>query len=139
MIAVELAHLAGGSPARVAMTRMTQVGMGNGFEAARRIESRGNFVADGLVVDEAVLTGRSDRVLVEALGVQFATLEPGDFGRDQGILVNEGVGTGICPFPQLAQVPVQRVQALGMALAGRPSCAARPPSMRDSNSSSMIE
>ena len=66
---IELPHLAIGSPAKIAAPGILQIRTSDLFEAARRVEPRGQFIGERLVVDEAVVAGRADSLLVQALGV----------------------------------------------------------------------
>ena len=60
----ELPNLAVGSPTDIAVARVPQIHMGELFEATRRVEARGQFVGERLVVDEAVCLGRADGLFV---------------------------------------------------------------------------
>ena len=53
------------------------------LEPTRRVEARGEFVGERLVVDKAVGAGRADGLFVEALGVELAAFEACDLGADQ--------------------------------------------------------
>src|SRR5258707_255330 len=60
-----------------------QVEMRDVVEAARRVESRGQRVRQSLVLDEAVLTCRPDRLLVPLLGIDDAAVDACDLRADQ--------------------------------------------------------
>ena len=80
---VELPHLAIGSPAQIAVAGVPQIHMGNLLEATRRVEARGEFVGERLVVDKAVGAGRADGLFVEPLGIELAAFDAGDLRADQ--------------------------------------------------------
>src|SRR5947208_6612681 len=86
---IELSYLAIGSPAKVALTRLPQIHSGDVFEAARRVEARGELVGERLVVDELVGAGRADRFLVQAFGIELAAFDPRDLGSHEGGAVLE--------------------------------------------------
>jgi len=48
------------------------------LEATCRVEARGEFVGDSLVVDEAVYIGRADGAFVQAHRVKIAAVDPRD-------------------------------------------------------------
>src|SRR5262245_65492645 len=52
-------------------------------EAIGCVELRGPFQGEGLVVDEAVLARRTDRVLVQLRGVALPAFDPRPVGGDQ--------------------------------------------------------
>ena len=52
---IELPDLAIGAPAEITGPGVPEIGVGDGLEAARRIEPRGKFVAKALVLHEAAV------------------------------------------------------------------------------------
>ena len=86
---IELSNLAIGSPAKVALTRLPQIHARDLLEAARRVEARGQFVGERLVVDEAVGAGRADGLFVEAHRINIAAVDAGDLRAHQGGAVLE--------------------------------------------------
>src|SRR6202011_5650006 len=76
----ELPHLAKRAPPKIAVPRVSQIGVGDGLEAARRVEARGQLMGQALVLDEAVLARRVDGLFVEALGVQFPRFQTRELG-----------------------------------------------------------
>ena len=80
---IELLHLAVGSPKKIAGPRVSEMGVGTGLEATGGIEAGGQFIGERLVVHQAVVVGRADRLFVETLGVELAAFEAGDLGAGQ--------------------------------------------------------
>ena len=80
---LEVAHLAVGAPAEVAVAGLAQVGVGDQREPAPPVEARGRLVGDRLVVDEAVVARRANRLLVQARGVFAIAAKPRELGRQQ--------------------------------------------------------
>src|SRR5271166_2685547 len=54
---VNLPYLAERTPAEVAVAGVSQIGVGDRFEAACGVEPRSGFIRDGFVLDEAVVPG----------------------------------------------------------------------------------
>src|SRR5215471_16923240 len=86
---IELPHLAVGSPARIAVTRLVQIDIGKIFEAARCVKAGSQLVGEGLVVDKAVCACRRDGALVELHGIERASLDAGYLGDDQRCTILE--------------------------------------------------
>ena len=80
---VELTHLSVRAPAQIAVAGVAQIGVGDRFEAARGMKLGGEFVGQGLVLDETVLARRPDRFFVEAHCIQVPAFEARDLGADQ--------------------------------------------------------
>ena len=76
-------HLAVRSPTQVAGARLPQIHMRKIFETARRVETRGEFVADRLVVNEAVRACRADGLFIQAHRVEVAALEASKLGTHE--------------------------------------------------------
>src|ERR1700691_6422689 len=83
----ELPYLTGRTPAHVTLPRVPQAGVGDRFDAARRVEARGHLMRQALVLHETVLARRLNGLLVQTHGVGVPPLEPGDLGRHQGVFV----------------------------------------------------
>jgi hypothetical protein len=79
---LELPRLAIGGPAQIAFVRLPPINTREILETARRVEARGQFVGERLVVNKCVSAGRADRLLVEVHGVERAAFEAGDLGAD---------------------------------------------------------
>src|SRR5579862_4619440 len=69
---VELADLSVGSPAQVAVPRVSQIGRRDLLETSRRIEACGKLVSNRLVLYEAIFVCGPDGLLVQLLSVQHA-------------------------------------------------------------------
>ncbi len=61
---VELPHLSVGSPAQVTITGLPHIKMGNVLKSARRMEARGQFVSERLVLHKTIFARRPDCLLV---------------------------------------------------------------------------
>src|ERR1700735_3192318 len=72
---VELPHLSLGPPTQIAVARIAQVDIRELVEPARPVEARGHFVSDRFVVDEAIVTRRTDGQRVKTHRVKLAALD----------------------------------------------------------------
>ena len=109
---IELPHLPVGAPTQIAVAGVPQIHLGNRLEAARRVEARGQFVGERLIVNKAVGAGRANRLFVEVLGIELAALEAGDLGADQGGAVLEIVRAIRRPELELLVMRSDSVQML---------------------------
>ena len=71
------------------------------LEAARRVEARGEFVGERLIVDKAVGARRADGLFVKTLGVELAAFDARDLGADQCGAVLEIFGAILRPDLEL--------------------------------------
>ena len=115
---LELPDLAQGAPAEITVPCVPQIGLGDGLEAARRVEPRGHLMGQAFVLHEAVLASRLNGLLVQSHGIDVASFEAGDLGRHQGVLVGERRRVGFGPLAQLFPVRRQEVAPPGL-LVGR--------------------
>ena len=99
----EIARLAVGAPAEIAVARLAQVRVGDEHEAAPAVEARGRFVGDRFVVDEAAVARRADRRFVQALGLLAIAVDPRELRGDERRPVLEVLRAA--PGPDL-QLPV---------------------------------
>jgi hypothetical protein len=108
------------------MPGVSQVRMGDRFKTTRRVESRGQFVGERLIMGKAVGLSRADGLFVEALGIEFAAFDPGDLGADQRGAIFEILRAIFRPYFQLSVVRGQSLEML-LSLVGRcgvPGCGA---------------
>ena len=98
---IELPHLAIGSPTQVAVARLPQIHMRKIFETARRVETRGEFVADRFVVDEAVRACRADGLFIEAHCIEVAALEASNLGAHERGAVLEILRASLLQYLEL--------------------------------------
>ena len=82
------------------------------LEAARRVEARGQFVGERLVVDKAVCAGRADGLFVEPLGVELAAFDACDLRADQRGAVLEILRAVLRPDLELPVVGGQSLEML---------------------------
>src|ERR1700728_810512 len=94
---VELLHLAMGAPAVIAISRVTEIGVGDSLEAARCMEPRRQLAGESFILDEAVLARQSNSLFVEALCVETPIFDAGYLRRDQSIAILEILGAGLRP------------------------------------------
>ena len=80
---IELAHLPVGSPAQIAVPGVSQICLRDLVETTCGIETRGELVSKTLVLDEAVLACRANRILVQAHRVQLPAFQPRNLGAGQ--------------------------------------------------------
>ena len=78
----ELSHLADRAPAKIAAPRLPQIRVRDRIEAARRVEPRGHLMGQALVLDEAVLMRRPDRLFIESLGIELPPFQARNLGGD---------------------------------------------------------
>jgi len=98
---LELPDLAFSAPSEIAGPCVPEIGVGDRLEATRRVEARGQFVSERLIVNKAVGEGRADGLFVEALGGELATFQSGDLGADQRGAVLEIVRAIVRPGLEL--------------------------------------
>src|ERR1700678_804727 len=98
---VELPDLSVGAPTQIAVAGMAQVDIRELIEPARPVEARGHFVGDRFVVDKAIVTRRTDRLLVQVLGIEHPVFEAGEVGPAQSSGVLEILPTVLSPNLQL--------------------------------------
>ena len=107
---LELPHLAIRAPAPVAVAGSQQIHLGDVLEAAGGIEARGGLASQRLIVDEAVCAGRRDGLLIQALGLQFTTINTCNLGADQRGAVLEVLRAMFGPGLELPMVHRQDFQ-----------------------------
>src|SRR5262245_6349680 len=95
----ELPDFSVGAPLPVAIPGVPHVGPGDPVEPATRVETRGDFEGERLVVHEAVVARRTNGLLVEKHRVAIASLDACDLRRHQEGAVCEVLGA--VPGPSL--------------------------------------
>src|SRR6267143_4408925 len=93
VLLVELPHLAEGSPAKIAVACAPKVSLGECLEAPRSVKPRSRLMGKRFVLDEAVLTCRSNGLLIQVHCVEIAAVDASDLGGDQRCAVPEILGT----------------------------------------------
>src|SRR5258707_521357 len=111
------------------MPGVSHVRMGDRFKTTRRVESRGQFVGERLIMGKAVGLGRADGLFVEAPGIEFTTFDPGDLGADQRGAIFEILRAIFRPYFQLSVVRDQSLE-MPLSLVGRCGIAACSPGQR---------
>ena len=106
------ADLAISAPAEIAVTGIAQIRMRNGLEAACGVEARRKLVGERFVVHEAVCARRTDRLFVQAFGVQLPAFDASDLRADQRGAVCEILRAVLRPCHQLSVVGGQRLDML---------------------------
>src|SRR6266403_4201225 len=101
---VELPHFAERAPPKIAVPRVSQIGVGDGLEAARRVEACGQLMGKAFVLDEAVLARRVDGLFIEVLRVQFPLFQTRELGANQCRPVCERCRTVVCPDRYLIEM-----------------------------------
>src|SRR5260370_23104875 len=114
----ELPHFAERAPPKIAVPRVSQIGVGDGLEAARRIEAGSEFIGERLIVNKAVGASRANGLFVKALGLQFPLFQTRELGANQCRPGCEPCRTVVCPDRYLLEMRCQRLQMLG-PLCGR--------------------
>jgi hypothetical protein len=77
---VELLDLAVRAPLEIAVPGVQQIDVGNLLDAPRGIEPRGQLMGQRLVLHEAVLPSRLNRLLVQAHRIGVSPFQAGDLG-----------------------------------------------------------
>src|ERR1700738_833130 len=108
----ELPHLSSGSPTQVAVARVPQTQLGESFQPPRRVVTRGEFIRERLIVDEAVCLCRTDGLFVEELGIELAALQTGDFRPDQRGAVLKILRAILRPYFKLPVLSRQSLEVL---------------------------
>src|SRR5262245_66555799 len=96
ILLLELPDLPISTPLSVAITSALQTGPGNPIKPAVRVEVRGDLVGDGFVVDEPVVAGRSDGLLIKPDRVRIAAFDSRYFSIDQQCSVFGVFGSCAC-------------------------------------------
>src|SRR5262245_56564923 len=78
--------------------------MRNLLEPTRRIEARGKFVSERLIVNKPGCAGGLDGLFVQTLGVEVAAFDAGDLRRDKGVRMIKGRGIELGRLLQLLPV-----------------------------------
>src|ERR1700758_29187 len=89
------------------------MGMGIGLEATGSVETCAQFVGERLVVDQAVVAGRSDGLVVEPLSIELPPVKAGDLGADQRGATRKVFRAVFGPLLELAVVGGQVLLVLG--------------------------
>ena len=115
---IELPDLAIRSPTEIALPGITHIGARYLLEAAHCVETRRNFIGDGLVVYEAVFVCGADRRFIKMLGVEHPAFDARDFRSDQRGFGFEICGAMQCPYLELSVMVVKSGKML-LSLFGR--------------------
>ena len=94
------------------------------LETTCRVEARGEFVGERLIVDKAVCVCRADGLFVKVLGVGCAAFYACDLRAHQRRAVFEILRAILCPYFELPMVSRQSLEVL-LPLVGRcgiPGC-----------------
>ena len=78
----QLSHLADCAPAKIATPRLPQIRVCDRIEAAPRVEPRGHLMGQALVLHEAALMRRPDRLFIESLGIELPPFQARNLGGD---------------------------------------------------------
>ena len=78
-----------GAPTVVAVPRVAEIGVARGFDTARQVVLRSQFVGQALVLNEAVLARRMDSLLVQTQGIGVSLFDAGNLRQYQRVLVSE--------------------------------------------------
>src|SRR3954447_17170522 len=116
---IELPYLAVGAPAEITIPRLAQMGVGGCLEAARMVEPGGRLMGNGFVLNETVVAGRANGLLVKAHGIEVAAFDPGDFRAHQCSAIFEIFGAVLRPDCKLPVVIGQRLEVLLSRALGR--------------------
>src|SRR6266481_6564197 len=77
------------------------MGACGGRGPAATIKSRSELMGDAFVLDETVITGQSNGLLVQTHRIGVSVFETGDFGQHQRMLVGKSRWIVFGPFAQL--------------------------------------
>ena len=110
---VKLLYLAMGAPTVIAISRVTEIRVGDSLKAARCMEPRRQLVCEAFVLDEAVLARQSNSLFIEAFCVETPIFDAGYLRRDQSMAILEVLRAGVGPDFKLLVVRFQFCQKLG--------------------------
>src|ERR1700677_1572185 len=102
-----------GAPAVIAISRVTEIGVGESREAARCMEPPRQLACEAFVLDEAVLARQSNSLFVEAFCVETPIFDARYLRRDQSIAILEILGAGLRPDFKPLLMGLQLRQKLG--------------------------
>src|SRR6266403_5192669 len=94
------------------------MGACGGRGPAATVKSCSELMGDRFVLDEAVITGQSNGLLVQTHRIGVSVFETGDFGQHQRMLVGKSRWVAFGPLAQLLLVRCQEVAPSGL-LVGR--------------------
>ena len=106
----ELPHLAIGSPTNIGVPGVAQIEIGDLVEPSTSIEFGSPFVGDCLILDEATVTRRTDRLFIEAHRVDIAALDARNLRAHQRGAVLEMLRATLRPDLQLPMMGSQSVE-----------------------------
>src|SRR5580658_6872913 len=89
------------APTLVAAARGTKMGMASRFETLCEAALGCQLVGQGLILNKAVVTSRTDGLLVQPQGVRVPPFEAGDLSRHQRQFVAKCRRTIVGPLAQL--------------------------------------
>src|SRR5579862_6644453 len=87
---LEQAHLANGAPSLITRSSVTQEGVGDHLESARRVEACGELERQPLNLSEAAVPGRTNGLLIKRLRIRLPPLDARHLRRYQ-----------VCPGPKI--------------------------------------
>src|SRR4051794_10274449 len=80
---IELSHLALGPPAKIAVSGLAKIGVGECLETTRAAEAGSHLIGQTFVLHEPILAGRANGLLVQAHGIGVSPIDPGYLGPDE--------------------------------------------------------
>src|SRR5580692_6285283 len=97
---INLPDLAESAPTKIAVACVFNVGLGECLETARRVKPSSDLIGNRFVLDEAVLTCRLNRFLIEVHRVKIAAFDASDLRQNKIVLVKKCSGATLNPFPE---------------------------------------
>ena len=87
---LELPHLTVGSPTKVRVAGIAQIEMRDLLKATRRVETRGEFIGERLILHEGIVARSADCLLVETLSVKFPAFQACNLRDNYSLLKKNG-------------------------------------------------
>ena len=109
---LELPHLTVGSPTKVRVAGIAQIEMRDLLKATRRVETRGEFIGERLILHEGIVARSADCLLVKTLSVKFPAFQACNLRVDQCDAILEVLGTIVRPNLELLLMCRHRLQVL---------------------------
>src|SRR5215213_8078845 len=114
-----MSRLALRTPAVVAAPRVPSVGVSKRGEASICVEARRQLECQRLLLHEAVVPGRPDRLLVKVHGLRRPAFDPRDLGEHECVAVAIVLRTVLGPESQLLQLALEKPGELRLLTRGR--------------------
>src|SRR4051812_22169440 len=104
---IQLSHLAVGAPPEITVPGVPKVGLGDGLEAALRIELPRNLIGHGFIVRKPVGLRRKNGFLIELLRVEYSALNSRDLTANKRCSIFKVRRAMLPPYSELPMMFAQ--------------------------------